>query len=89
MKIIQKTINKISNILNKNKKKEAGVLFFGEEVQLSKNNKNLFSNSDIRQHTLVFGTTGKGKSSFLNPEKIEAERIKKATKKIKNKLDNF
>ncbi len=49
-------------------------------------NKSLFSGDSIRKHTIVFGTTGKGKSCFLESmfEEMNRKRKEKLEKNIKN-----
>lgn len=69
----------ISNIFKKNKSNSKKNNF---EFNLKENK--FFRKEDLINHTMVFGTTGKGKSFDYQ------EEINKAKKeKIKKNLDNF
>ena len=73
---------KFSNIFKKkNNQKEKNTVFLKNQ----KNKNSIwFSSNQIKNHTIIFGTTGKGKKNDL-----EAIRKKQHIDNITNKLNNF
>ena len=80
--MIKNLIKKLKNKCKKTKTTQ-GVIFFGKENNI------WFSDDEIKQHTLTFGTTGKGKTSFKSPEEIERIKQEKIKEKIQSKLEGF
>jgi hypothetical protein len=79
---IKKLLIKAKKKITSNKP-TSGVLEFGNE---NTNPENIwFNQDDIKKHSMVFGSTGRGKTKFEDREEI----LRKQKEELKRKFNNF